>query len=83
MEIELFPYRVLLRENKTKVVTTIGNYLNNLESFGKADSKLTNLCVHVTHVQYASWCHYHDKIICDINSTVNNMTEIKEVNYSK
>jgi len=26
--------RVLLRENETKVVTTIGNYLNNLEGSG-------------------------------------------------
>ena len=83
VEIELFPYRILLRENKTKVVTTISNYLNNLESSGKADSELTNLCVCVTCTQYASWCHHYNKIIYNINSTVNNMTEIKEVNYSK
>jgi len=49
---------VLLRENKTKVVTTIGNYLNNLEGFRKTDSELTNPCVRASHVQYASWCHY-------------------------
>ena len=83
VEIELFSYRVLLRENKTKVVTTIGNYLNNLESSEKADSELTNLCMCVTCAQYASWCHHHDKIICNINSTINNITEIKKVNYSK
>jgi len=40
---------VLLRENETKVVTTIGNYLNNLESFGKANGKLTNPCIHSMH----------------------------------
>jgi len=33
--------RVLLRENETKVVITIGNYLNNLEGSGKTDSELT------------------------------------------
>jgi len=33
-----------LRENKTKVVTVISNYLNNSEGFRKADSELTNPC---------------------------------------
>ena len=49
-----------MRENKTKVVTAIGNYLNNLEDFEKADSELTNPCVRVTHTQYASRCHHRD-----------------------
>ena len=39
---------VLLRENKTKVFTAIGNYLNNSEGFGKVDGELTNPCVRVT-----------------------------------
>jgi len=33
---------VLLRENETKVVTIIDNYLNNLEGSEKTDSELTN-----------------------------------------
>jgi len=41
--------RVLLRENETKVVITIGNYLNNLKGSGKADSELTNPCMCGTH----------------------------------
>jgi len=40
---------VLLRENKTKVVTTIGNYLNNLEGSRKADGELTNPCMCSMH----------------------------------
>ena len=31
-------------------VTTIGNYLNNLESSRKADGELTNPCVCVPHM---------------------------------
>jgi len=42
--------RVLLRENETKVVTTIGNYLNNSEGSGKADGELTNLCTCMMHM---------------------------------
>ena len=38
--------RILLRENKTKVVTTIDNYLNNSEGFRKADGELTNPCMY-------------------------------------
>ena len=40
---------VLLRENETKVVITIGNYLNNSEGSGKADGELTNPCTRGTH----------------------------------
>jgi len=43
-----------LKENETKVVIAIGNYLNNSEDSRKADSELTNPCAHVTHAQYAS-----------------------------
>jgi len=38
--------RILLRENETKVVTIIGNYLNNSEGFRKADGELTNPCIY-------------------------------------
>ena len=38
---------VLLRENETKVVTTIGNYLNNSEGSKKTDGELTNPYVHI------------------------------------
>jgi len=41
--------RVLLRENKTKIVTTIGNYLDNSEGSRKADGELTNPCTHGMH----------------------------------
>ena len=51
---------VLLRENKTKVVIAIGNYLNNSEDSRKADGELTNPCARMTRAQYASQCHHHD-----------------------
>jgi len=51
-----------LRENKTKVVTTISNYLNNLEGSRKADGELTNLCAYVIHAWYASQYHHHDSL---------------------
>ena len=54
---------ILLKENKTKVVTTISNYLNNLEGSRKADGELTNPCVHVMHTWYASQCHHHDSLL--------------------
>ena len=53
---------ILLRENKTKVVTTISNYLNNLEGSRKADGELTNLCAYVIYAWYASQCHHHDSL---------------------
>jgi len=57
---------VLLRENKTKVVTTIGNYL---EGSGKADGELTNPCACMTCMQYASLCHNGDTPLWFIFST--------------
>jgi len=49
---------VLLRENETKIVTIIGNYLNNLEGSKKTDGELTNLCTCMKHMRYISQCHH-------------------------